>query len=93
MQIYFYLEIPFGWIFQVFAKRTKEIGIRKINGASVFEVMVMLSNNFVKLLAISFVITTPIAWYVMQRWLQNFAYKTELSWWIFVLAGINAFIR
>ena len=80
----------FGQIFQVCVNRTKEIGIRKINGASVFEVMVMLSRNFVKLLAISFVVATPIAWYFMHKWLQGFAYKTELSWWIFALAGVIA---
>ena len=80
----------FGQIFQVCINRTKEIGIRKINGASVFEVMVLLSKNFVKLLAISFVIATPIAWYSMHKWLQGFAYKTELSWWIFALAGVIA---
>jgi putative ABC transport system permease protein len=80
----------FGQIFQVCINRTKEIGIRKINGASVFEVMVLLSKNFVKLLTISFVIATPIAWYSMHKWVQGFAYKTELSWWIFALAGVIA---
>jgi len=80
----------FGQIFQVCVNRTKEIGIRKINGASVSEVMMMLSKNFVKLLAISFVIATPIAWYFMNKWLQDFAYRTELNWWIFALAGIIA---
>jgi putative ABC transport system permease protein len=82
----------FGQIFQVCVNRTKEIGIRKINGASVLEVVVMLSKNFIKLLTISFVIATPIAWYVMHKWLQSFAYKTELSWWIFLLAGIVALV-
>jgi putative ABC transport system permease protein len=80
----------FGQIFQVCVNRTKEIGIRKINGASVSEVMVMLSKNFVKLIALSFVIATPIAWFVMHKWLQGFAYKTALSWWIFALAGLMA---
>ena len=80
----------FGQIFQVCINRTKEIGIRKINGASVSEVMLLLSKNFVKLLAVSFVIATPIAWYFMHKWLQGFAYKTDLSWWIFALAGIIA---
>lgn len=68
-------------------KRTKEIGIRKVNGATVFEIIKMLNTYFIKWIAIAFVIATPIAWYAMEKWLQNFAYKTELSWWIFVLAG------
>lgn len=71
-------------------RRTKEIGIRKINGAKVIEIMLMLSTDFIKLVAIAFVIACPIAWYVMHKWLQSFAYKTELSWWIFALSGIIA---
>jgi len=65
--------------------KIKEIGIRKVNGARVSEVMVMLNKDFVKWVAFAFVIATPIAYYAMFKWLQNFAYKTELSWWIFVL--------
>ena len=68
-------------------KRTKEIGIRKVNGATVYEIIIMLNTYFIKWIAIAFVIATPIAWYAMEKWLQNFAYKTELSWWIFALAG------
>lgn len=71
-------------------KRVKEIGIRKINGARTGEVMAMLNSDFMKWLAIAFVIATPIAWYAMNKWLQNFAYKTELSWWVFALSGILA---
>jgi putative ABC transport system permease protein len=71
-------------------RRTKEIGIRKVNGAKISEVLVMLNRDFVKWVAIAFVIATPIAWYVMYKWLENFAYKTELSWWIFALAGLLA---
>jgi putative ABC transport system permease protein len=67
---------------------TKEIGIRKINGAKVSEIMLLLINDFIKWIAIAFVIATPIVYYSMQKWLKNFAYKTELSWWIFALAGI-----
>ncbi len=69
-------------------KRIKEIGIRKVNGAKISEVMTMLNRNFVKWVAIAFIIATPIAWYAMHKWLENFAYKTSLSWWIFGLAGI-----
>jgi putative ABC transport system permease protein len=71
-------------------KRVKEIGIRKVNGARISEVMVMLNQNFVKWIIIAFVIATPIAYYAMNKWLENFAYKTELSWWIFALAGLLA---
>ena len=71
-------------------QRTKEIGIRKVNGARISEVLVMLNKDFVKWVAIAFVIATPIAWYAMIKWLQNFAYKTEMSWWIFALAGVLA---
>ena len=67
--------------------RTKEIGIRKINGAKVSEILIMLNKDFLKWVAIAFIIATPIAYYVMNKWLENFAYKTELSWWIFALAG------
>jgi len=70
--------------------RTKEIGIRKVNGARISEVMVMLNKDAVKWVAIAFVIASPIAWYAMHRWLEDFAYKTELSWWIFALAGVLA---
>lgn len=71
-------------------QRTKEIGIRKVNGARISEVLVMLNKDFVKWVAIAFVIATPIAYFAMHKWLENFAYKTELSWWIFALAGLLA---
>ena len=69
-------------------KRTKEIGIRKVNGATITEVMTMLNRDFVKWVFMAFIIATPAAWYAMHKWLQSFAYKTELSWWIFGSAGI-----
>jgi len=71
-------------------RRIKEIGVRKVNGAKVSEVMAMLNRDFVKWVAIAFVIATPIAYYAMNKWLESFAYKTELSWWIFALAGMLA---
>ena len=70
--------------------RTKEIGIRKVNGARISEILTMLNKDFIKWVAIAFVIATPVAYYVMNKWLENFAYKTSLSWWIFVLAGLLA---
>ncbi len=79
-----------GLIIFISRDRVKEIGIRKVNGAKISEVMTMLNRDFVKWVAIAFVIATPIAYYAMHKWLENFAYKTELSWWIFALAGLLA---
>ena len=73
-------------------QRRKEIGIRKINGATISEILIMLNKDFLKWVAIAFVIAIPIAYLAMQKWLQNFAYKTDLSWWIFALAGCLAMI-
>ncbi|MCY1719269.1 ABC transporter permease [Prolixibacteraceae bacterium Z1-6] len=71
-------------------RRVKEIGIRKVNGAKVAEVLALLNKDFVRWVVIAFVIATPIAYYAMSKWLENFAYKTNLSWWIFALAGVLA---
>ncbi|MEQ8879581.1 MAG: FtsX-like permease family protein [Cyclobacteriaceae bacterium] len=71
-------------------RKIKEIGIRKVNGAKVIEILTLLNKDFVKWVVIAFFIATPIAWYAMSRWLENFAYKTELSWWVFALAGLLA---
>ena len=79
-----------GQIFMISLNRTKEIGVRKVNGARISEIMAMLNKDFVKWVAIAFVIATPLAWCAMHKWLDNFAYKTELSWWIFALAGLLA---
>lgn len=71
-------------------QRTKEIGVRKVNGATVSEVMFMLNRDFIKWVIIAPAIATPIAYYAMYNWLESFAYKTELSWWIFATAGLLA---
>ncbi len=71
-------------------RRIKEIGIRKVNGAKISEILAMLNKDFVKWVALAFIIATPIAYYAMNKWLENFAYKAGLSWWIFALAGILA---
>jgi len=80
----------FAHSYQTSGYRTKEIGIRKVNGAKTHEVIVMLNGDFLKWVLLAFVIACPVAYYAMDKWLQNFAYKTELSWWIFALAGIIA---
>ena len=71
-------------------RRVKEIGIRKVNGARISETLAMLNQGFIKWVLIAFLIACPIAYYAMHQWLQNFAYKTELSWWVFAAAGIVA---
>ena len=79
-----------GWSLLSTENKTKEIGIRKVNGAKVSEILAMLNKDFVKWVSIASLIATPIVWYVMHKWLESFAYKTELSWWIFPLAGLLA---
>lgn len=68
-------------------QRTKEFGIRKVLGATVTNIVQLLSQDFLRLVLISFCIATPLAGYAMYQWLQKFAYKIELSWWIFILSG------
>jgi len=72
--------------------RTKEIGIRKVNGAKVSQILGMLTWDFIKWILISVLVAIPIAYYAMNKWLENFAYKTSISLWIFLLAGIVAII-
>ncbi len=75
-------------VMQTSERRVKEIGIRKINGATTRQVVLMLMQNYTLWVGIAFVIATPIAWYAMSRWLESFAYKTTLSWWVFALTGL-----
>ena len=82
----------YGLSIQTIERRTKEIGIRKVNGATILEILTMLNTNFIKWVLIAFIIATPIAYYAISRWLENFAYKTTLSWWIFALAGLSALV-
>ena len=71
-------------------QRVKEIGIRKTLGASVQGIVLLLSKDFVKLVLVALVIASPVAWYVMNGWLKDFAYRIQISWWIFLIAGIIA---
>ncbi|HSZ86394.1 MAG TPA: FtsX-like permease family protein, partial [Puia sp.] len=71
-------------------QRTREIGIRKVLGASVINVATLLSKDFIKLVLIAIVIASPLAWYIMDKWLQDFAYRIQISWWMFALAGLLA---
>ena len=80
----------YGLIVFFLNQKRKEIGLRKINGARVTEIMLMLAKEFVNWLAIAFLIAVPFAWVVVDKWLQNFASRTKLNWWIFALAGFSA---
>jgi len=80
----------FGLVQLLLRFRVKEIGIRKVHGARVFQVMSLLNEDFIKWVVIAFIVACPIAWFAMHKWLQTFAYKTNLSWWIFALAGAMA---
>jgi len=71
-------------------QRTKEIGVRKVLGASVSNIVVLLSKDFIKLVIVAFVIASPVAWFIMHNWLQDFEYRINISWWIFFVAGLLA---
>jgi putative ABC transport system permease protein len=79
-----------GMVLNAISLKRKEIGIRKVNGAQTIEIIRMINLDFLKWVVIAFFLACPIAYYAMSRWLENFAYKTELSWWIFALAGFIA---
>jgi ABC-type antimicrobial peptide transport system permease subunit len=78
-----------GLVIHTTARRTKEIGIRKVLGASLAQLSMLLCRDFLKLVAIAFIIAVPLAWWGLNDWLQGYAFKTEMSWWIFALSGLG----
>ncbi|GEM_PF-1439099 len=73
-------------------KRVKEIGIRRVNGAKASEILLMLNSNLVKWVLVAFIISVPVSWYFINLWLRSYAYKTQISWWIFAIAGLAALV-
>ncbi len=71
-------------------QRTKEIGIRKVLGANVSGLFALLSKEFLQLVIIALVIASPLAWWAMNKWLENYNYRTDISWWVFAIAGLLA---
>lgn len=82
----------FGLTSYTCIQRKKEIGVRKVNGATITQILQLLNQDFIKWVGLAFVIAIPISWFAMHKWLEGFAYKTTISWWVFVLAGISALI-
>jgi putative ABC transport system permease protein len=74
------------------ARRYKEVGIRKANGSSIWKVIVLLNSDLLKWVLLAYVLACPAAWFIAKRWMQDFAYRTQISWWIFVLAGLAALL-
>jgi len=73
-------------------QRIKEVGIRKVLGATSANIVYLFSKEFIILIAIAFAIATPLAWYYMHRWLQGYAYRINISWWLFAAGGLIAII-
>jgi len=82
----------FGLSAYMASQRIKEIGIRKVLGASIPDITKMLSKDFLKLVLIAIVVASPLAWWVMNKWLQDFAYRIQISWWVFAAAGAAALV-
>jgi len=82
----------FGLVLFAAGKRAKEIGIRKILGASARNIAVMLGKDFLVLIILAVVIASPVAWYFMNQWLQSFVYRINISWWMFALAAAGAIL-
>jgi ABC-type antimicrobial peptide transport system permease subunit len=81
-----------GLVIYTTTHRSKEISIRKVLGASVTQIMGLLSEDFLKLVALAFLIATPLAWWAAHSWLDDFVFRTSMSWWIFVAGGIGMIV-
>lgn len=79
-----------GLIAFVVVRKTKEIGIRKVLGATIANIVGLLSKDFLKLVVVALLVASPVAWYFMNKWMENFAYRADISWWLFALAGLFA---
>ena len=79
----------FGLTSYACIQRKKEIGVRKVNGATITQILQLLNQDFIKWVGLAFVLAIPISWFAMHRWLEGFAYKTTMSWWVFALAGFT----
>lgn len=82
----------FGLISFFAQQRTKEIGVRKVNGATISDIMMLVFSYFIRFEMIAFLLACPLAWYTISKWLQGFAYQTTVSWWIFLVTGLAAFL-
>src|SRR5690606_28357552 len=80
----------FGLIVHTLGLRVKEIGIRKVLGASIAGIVGLLSKDFIKLVCLAIVIASPMAWWAMNKWLEDFAYRIDVEWWVFAVAGLTA---
>jgi putative ABC transport system permease protein len=78
----------FGLVSYTASQRTKEIGIRKVLGAKVSGIALLLSKDFLKLVVLAFIVATPVTWYIMNNWLGDFAYRIKITWWMFGFAGV-----
>src|SRR5690606_21410259 len=82
----------FGLAAFIAEQRTKEIGIRKVLGASVAGLIRLLSADFLKLVGVAIIVAIPVAWWIMAQWLEDFAYRVEIQWWMFAAAGLAAVV-
>src|SRR4030095_2353835 len=82
----------FGLVMFTAEQKTKEIGIRKVLGASVGGIIGMLSKDFLKLVLIAAAIAFPVAWWMMHKWLMDFEYRIDIGWWVFIVAGVSWFL-
>lgn len=82
----------FGLISYTIVQKSKEMGIRKVMGASILQIGTILSKEFIMLILVAFIVSTPIAYYIISKWLEDFAYQTHISWWVYVLGGLASMV-